>query len=85
MRGGNVVMQNESTTALHAVYERLTELETRMCFQEQTLATLNQALIDAQTEHQRQGHLMVQLLQEMSSVRAMMRADASREPPPPHY
>lgn len=78
-------MQDESTASLPEVYARLTELETRMCFQEQTLAALNQALIDAQVEHQRQGHLMVQLLQEMGSVRAMMRADTRQEPPPPHY
>ena len=78
-------MQDESTTSLHAVCARLTELETRLCFQEQTLATLNQALIDAQAENQRQSHLIVNLLQEMGSVRAMMRADIRQEPPPPHY
>ena len=78
-------MQDELSTSLQDVDARLTELETKVCFQEQTLAMLNQALIDVRTMHRRHADLLKQLLQELGSVRRMMRADPSREPPPPHY
>ena len=78
-------MQDESPSSLQDVDARLTELETKVCFQEQTLAMLNHALIDMRALHGRHAVLLEQLLHELGSVRRMMRTDPGSEPPPPHY
>ena len=64
--------------------ERLIELETRIAFQEGTLAELNEVIIE-------QRGMIERLRSEMELLRERMRAlnpspiDGGAEPPPPHY
>lgn len=64
---------------------RLTELETRVAFQEHTLQELNGVVARQQQE-------ILQLRRELEALRAELRALApalvagrGEEPPPPHY
>ena len=64
--------------------ERLIELETRMTFQEGTLADLNDVIIE-------QRGLIEALQREVMVLRERMKAlsaspiEGGAEPPPPHY
>ena len=65
--------------------KRITELETRLAFQEDTLQTLNEIVTRQQLE-------IDSLIQQVSNLREQMRnlvpsliANASEETPPPHY
>ncbi len=65
--------------------DRLDQLETKLAFQEDALAALNDALVGQQT---RLDHLeaMLQLLVERLRDQADGQPpDAMDEPPPPHY
>ena len=67
------------------MHERLTELETRVAFQEQTIQELNEVVTRQQGEIDRlsQGYetLKLQLLELAPSLVA----DRAEETPPPHY
>jgi SlyX protein len=67
------------------MHERLTELETRVAFQEQTIQELNEVVTRQQAEIDRlsQGYetLKLQLLELAPSLVA----DPAEETPPPHY
>ena len=67
------------------MHERLTELETRVAFQEQTIQELNEVVTRQQAEIDRlaQGYetLKLQLLELAPSLVA----DSGEETPPPHY
>ena len=65
--------------------DRLVELETRIAFQEHTLAELNDVvtaqgrqLFDLRRELER-------ALVDLKTLRGLLYADSSSEPPPPHY
>ena len=64
--------------------ERLDELESRMAFQEDTIASLNEALV---AQQQRIAYLekMLDLLIERYREAAPDMALPEEEPPPPHY
>ena len=64
--------------------ERLDELESRQAFQDDTIASLNEALI---AQQQRISHLekMVELLVERYRELAPDAVAPEEEPPPPHY
>lgn len=64
---------------------RVVELETRLAFQEQALAELSDALAEVRLEAVRQAERVRQLQEEMKQSRGELFADASQEPPPPHY
>lgn len=64
---------------------RLTELETRMAFQEQTLQELSDALAASRIEGERVAALLQRVLAELAQSRGAGGADAAEEPPPPHY
>jgi SlyX protein len=64
---------------------RLVELETRLAFQEHTVAELSDALAAARLESERNADLLRRALEELKSSRASFLADAAEEPPPPHY
>ena len=65
--------------------ERLTELEVRFAFLEDTVSSLNQTL----SEHDRLLALMrgefERMRLELGTVRVALSHDARDEPPPPHY
>jgi len=69
---------------------RLTELETRLAFQEHALTELSDALAAARDEEARNALLLHRALDELRQLRTALSAtpltgDAANEPPPPHY
>ncbi len=64
---------------------RITELETRLAFQEQALAQMSDALAAARLEAERNAGLLRRVLEELKQPRGEFYADPSEEPPPPHY
>lgn len=67
------------------IERRLTELETRISFQEHTLAEMSDALAEARIQGYRQTKLLQRALEELKTLRAQQPADSGVEPPPPHY
>ncbi len=65
--------------------DRLAELETRLAFQEHTLAELGDALADARMETARNTELLQRALADLKQLRTLLYADPGSEPPPPHY
>jgi len=74
--------QDDSTTGLDA---RVTELETRLAFQEETIAQLNDALSQARLELGAQTGLLRRVMDDLRQARTVQFPDPSDEPPPPHY
>jgi SlyX protein len=70
------------TTILEA---RLTELETRLAFQEHALAELGDALAASRIETARNAELLRRALDDLRQSRGDFFADPASEPPPPHY
>lgn len=64
---------------------RITELETRMAFQEKAVQELSDALAQARLEAERHAALLRRLAAELAQGRAGLAADPADEPPPPHY
>lgn len=64
---------------------RLTELETRLAFQEQALVELSDALAAARIESSRNAELMRRAMDELRQSRDTFQSDPAEEPPPPHY
>jgi SlyX protein len=64
---------------------RVVELETRLAFQEHTLAELSDALAELRNEAARSADLLRRVLEEVKLNRGDLMADPSDEPPPPHY
>ncbi len=64
---------------------RLTELETRLAFQEHALVELSDALAASRTETARNAELLRRTLDDLKHSRGDFFADPASEPPPPHY
>lgn len=64
---------------------RVTELETRVAFQEQALTELSDALASARTESERSAALLRRVLLELAQSRSAEAVASVDEPPPPHY
>ncbi len=65
--------------------DRLTELEVRLAFADDTMATLN-ATVSAHDRVLQEVRLAIERLRaELSSVRTALAQDVRDEPPPPHY
>jgi SlyX protein len=64
---------------------RLTELETRLAFQEHAMQELSEALADARIEGQKNRELLTRVLDDLKQLRRALMADPASEPPPPHY
>ncbi|WP_166207556.1 SlyX family protein [Cognatiluteimonas telluris] len=65
--------------------QRLTELETRLAFQEHALAEMSDALAASRIEAARNAELLRRALDDMKQSRGEFFADPAAEPPPPHY
>lgn len=72
-------------TAASVIEARLAELETRIAFQEHSLAEMSDALADARLETARTSEMLQRALADLKQVRTMLYADPGEEPPPPHY
>jgi SlyX protein len=68
-----------------ALDRRLTELETRLAFQEHALAELSDALAASRRETARNAELLRRALDDLKQSRGEFFADPASEPPPPHY
>jgi SlyX protein len=64
---------------------RITELETRLAFQEQALQELSDALAAVRTEAEHSASLLRRVLSELAHGRGGGGGDPADEPPPPHY
>jgi SlyX protein len=64
---------------------RITELETRLAFQEQALQELSDALATTRLESERASALLRRVLAELAQTRGGVAEDPAEEPPPPHY
>ncbi len=64
---------------------RITELETRLAFQEQALQELSDALAATRLEAGRTADLLRRALAELAQGRGGVVGDPADEPPPPHY
>ncbi len=78
------------SSAEHPLEQRLVDLETRLSFQEHHLGELSDALAAARDEEARSALLLHRALEELRQLRMSVAAhphsaDASSEPPPPHY
>jgi SlyX protein len=65
--------------------ERLIELETRLAFQEHTLSELNEIVADQARDLVDLRRQLEQVLSDLRTMRGVLGADSSSEPPPPHY
>ena len=65
--------------------ERLVELETRVAFQEHTLAELNEGRTAQGRELIELRRELERALADLKTLRGLLYADPASEPPPPHY
>lgn len=64
--------------------QRLIELETRQAFQDDTLQTLNDVLVDQQRQIDRLQHQLQVLAAGQEALQTQIDQEQV-EPPPPHY
>ncbi len=67
-----------------SLIERITALESRLEFQDQTISQLNDALV-VQQQKCFELEKSLKLLVDQMNERLPPSADPSKEPPPPHY
>lgn len=66
-------------------HERLVELETRVAFQEHTLAELNEVVTAQGRDLMDLRRELERALADLKTLRGLLYADPASEPPPPHY
>ena len=64
---------------------RFAELETRLAFQEHSLAEMSDALAQSRAENARTQELLRRALDDLRTLRTLLYSDPGAEPPPPHY
>jgi len=65
--------------------QRITEVESRLAFQESTLQELNAALTDQQLQLGQLQELLKNLHGQLAELNSRDQSSAGDEPPPPHY
>lgn len=65
--------------------DKITELQTKMAFQEHTIETLNDALFAQQKQIQELQYQLTHIKNKLKQVTTSHMADESEETPPPHY
>ncbi len=68
---------------MHNTAERISELETRLEFQDETIALLNDALVAQQKRLDELEKRQQQIIAHLKSAQA--KQGPTLEPPPPHY
>jgi SlyX protein len=68
----------------HSLEQRITDLESRLTFQDDTLSALNDALAHQQQVIGQLHRSMERLIEQLEASREAS-ADPLNEPPPPHY
>lgn len=64
---------------------RVVELELRSAFQDDAIASLQDALLAERSERERLARQLERVLGELGLLRTALYPDAAIEPPPPHY
>lgn len=72
-------------TNIENILTHLTELETKITFQEQTIEELNQALVDQQFALDKMQQQVRHLAEKLQGVQGSNIASQVEETPPPHY
>lgn len=70
---------------LENLQARLTELETKVAFQEQTIEELNHAVIEQQFALDKVHHQVRYLVEKLQGLQPSNIASRDEETPPPHY
>lgn len=70
---------------LEYLLAHITELETKLAFQEQTIEELNQALVHQQFALDKLHNQMRHLAEKLQGVQPSNIASRAEETPPPHY
>jgi len=65
--------------------ERVTELESRVAFQDDTIQKLNDVIVDQQQQIDQLSVQMGALKEQIQALVPELIADESQETPPPHY
>jgi len=64
---------------------RLVELETRLAFQDHTVAVLNETVVEQARALTEMARRLDDALGDLRKLRSMLFADPGEEPAPPHY
>lgn len=64
---------------------RIVELETRLAFQDHTVAELNEAVVEQAKAMTDLARKLGDALEDLRKLRTMLFADPTDEPAPPHY
>ena len=65
--------------------KRLTELESRVAFQDDTIQKLNDVIVEQQRQIDQLSLQLKAVKQQLDSIEPSLIADVSEETPPPHY
>ena len=65
--------------------ERLTELEVRMAFLDDSVAAINVAMLQQDRDGLQMRQELERVRGELFGLRSSLANDAADEPPPPHY
>ncbi|MFT0212511.1 SlyX family protein [Pseudomonas sp. F1_0610] len=65
--------------------EQVVELEMRLAFQDDTIAALNDVIVQLQLQMERMQQQIKVLHQRQEESRSFAITPAGQEPPPPHY
>ena len=67
------------------IEERVTELESRVAFQDDTIQKLNDVIVEQQHQIDQLSAQLAVLKEQIQSLAPELIADESQETPPPHY
>ena len=70
---------------MNEIEEQLVDLQSRVAFQDDTIAALNDALADQQGQIERLERMLKILNEQLKQIAPGPAANPADEPPPPHY
>jgi SlyX protein len=78
-------MTNQTPEEIARLHARMTEIETRLAFQEDALQQLNAVMIRQAAEIDRLLTAVAGIEQQLRTALPALVGNRSDEPPPPHY